>query len=66
MATDQDAVAGADHVRLDRVGTHPPGQPIGGGRVLRSVAAGAAVTDHQWSAHGSTVRGAGVEKVSGR
>ena len=55
VPADKDAVAGAHHVGLDRVGPGAPGQPVGEGGVLRSVAAGAAVSDHEWSSHDSTV-----------
>ena len=59
VAADQDAVAGAHHVGLDRVGATAPGQLVGQRRVLGSVAAGTPVSDDEWSGHAPTVAGPG-------
>jgi hypothetical protein len=55
VATDEYAVAGADHVGLDGVGTAAPREPVGECCVLRAVPAGAAVPDDKWSSHDPTV-----------
>ena len=44
---------------------HAPGQPVGERRVLRSVPAGAAVADHEWSGH-TAPRVARASEVTGR
>lgn len=47
MAGDEDTVLGGDQVWLDVVGAHPDRQAVGLERVLRELAAGPAVGNHQ-------------------